>query len=49
MFPRNIIAIFFRFEQAWYFEIDIAEETVPKVSFSAEKSVNPVSNSDLEE
>jgi len=43
------LLIFLRFEQARYFEIYIAEETVPKVSFSAEESVNPVSNADLEE
>lgn len=49
MFPSNIIANFFRFEQARYFEIYLAEETVPKVSFSAEESVKPVSNDDLKE
>ncbi|MGF7118292.1 LemA family protein [Methanobacterium oryzae] len=38
MFPSNLIANFFGFEEARYFEIDEAEIVVPKVSFESDES-----------
>lgn len=38
MFPSNLIANFFGFEEARYFEIDEAEMVVPKVSFESDES-----------
>jgi LemA protein len=39
MFPSNIIAYFFGFEEGRYFEISEAEEAVPHVSFSNEEAL----------
>lgn len=38
MFPSNLIANFFGFEEARYFEIDEAEMVVPKVNFKSDES-----------
>ncbi len=40
MFPSNIIANFFRFEEAKYFEISKEEEALPHVTFSNDDSLD---------
>jgi LemA protein len=42
MFPSNIVANFFGFEEAGYFEISKAEEALPHVNFSGDDAAENI-------